>query len=74
MERIVNTKTQKEVEQKKKFYRLVDKIRNLPKSNELGQGTSRQQIETIQLFLEIPKFEDAETMSSGSENNRGTGD
>ena len=50
------------------FHRVINKIRNLPKPNELGQGTSRQQTEKIQPDLEIPKFEDAETMSSSSEN------
>ena len=68
MEEIVNTETQKEIERKREFHRVIDKTRNLQKPNELGQGTSRQQAETIQPDLEIPEFEDAETMSSGSEN------
>ena len=68
MEEIVNTETQEEIERKREFHRVIDKTRNLQKPNELGQRTSRQQAETIQPDLEIPEFEDAETMSSGSEN------
>ena len=52
MEGIVNTETQEEIERKKEFHREIDKIGNLPKPNELGQGTSRQHTETIQPDLE----------------------
>ena len=64
----MNTETQEQIERKKEFHSVIDKRRNLPKPNELGQGISRQHRETIQPDLKIPEFEDAETMSSGSQN------
>ena len=63
MEVIVNTETQEEIERKREFHRVINRIRKRPKPNELGQRTSR-----LQTDLEIPEFEDSETMSSGSEN------
>ena len=67
MEGIVNTGTQEEIERKREFHRVINKIRNLQKQSKPEQGTSRQRTEAIQPDLETP-FEDAETMSSGSEN------
>ena len=64
----MNKETQEEIERKREFHRVIDKIRNLQKPNETGQGTSRQQTGETQPDQEIPKFEDAKTMSSGSEN------
>ena len=68
MKRIVNTETPEEIEQKREFHRVIDNIRNLQKPNDLGQGTSRQQTKTKPPDLEIPEFEDAETMPFGSRN------
>ena len=62
-----NEETQKEIERKGEFHRVINKIRNLQKPNETGQKTSRQQTETTQPDLEMPDSEDAETMLSGSE-------
>ena len=59
----MSQETQEEIERKREFHRVIDKIRNLQKPNETGQRTSR-----LQTHSEIPKPEDAETMSSGSEN------
>ena len=64
----MNKETQEEDERKREFHRVINKIRNLQKPNETGQGTSRQQTGEIQPDSEIPELEDAETMSSGSEN------
>ena len=64
----INKETQEQIERKKEFHRIVDKIRNLQKPNETGQGTSRHQTGETQPDPETPEFEDAETMSSGSEN------
>ena len=64
----LNKETQDEIERKREFHRVIDKIRNLQKPNETGQGTSRQQTGEIQPDSEIPELEDAETVSSGSEN------
>ena len=60
--------TQEEIERKRAFHIVIDKSRVLHKSNETGQGTSRQQTGEIQHDSEIPDLEDKETMSSGSEN------
>ena len=68
IEGTLSTETQEEIERKRELHRVINKIRNLPKPNELGQRTSSKQTETIQPDLELPEFEDAETMSSGSEN------
>ena len=64
----INKVTQEKNERKREFHRVIDKIRNLQKPNETGQGTSRQQTGETQPDPEIPEFDDAETMSSGSEN------
>ena len=64
----MSKETQEEIERKREFHRVIDKIRNLQKPNETGQGTSGQQTGEIQHGSEIPELEDAETMSSGSEN------
>ena len=71
----MNKETQEEIERKRELHRVKDKIRNLKKkTNKTGQGTSRQQTGETQPDPEIPEFGDAETMSSGSENNCSTGD
>ena len=64
----MSRETQEKIERKREFHRVIDKIRNLQKPIETGQGTIRQQTGEIQHNPEIPEFEDAETMSSGSEN------
>ena len=64
----MNTETTEEIERKSEFHRVIYKIRNWPKPNETGQGTSSQQTETIQPDMEIPEIVHTETMSSGSEN------
>ena len=64
----MNKETQEEIERKREFHRIKDKIRNLQKPNKTGQGTSRQQTGETQPDPETPEFGDAETMSSGSEN------
>ena len=55
-----NKEPQDEIERKKEFHRVTNNIRNMQKPNETGQGSNRKQ-------MEISEFEDAETMSSGSE-------
>ena len=42
---VMNKETQEEIERKREFHRVIDKIRNLQKPNETGQGTSRQKRE-----------------------------
>ena len=64
----MSKESQEETERKREFHRVIEKIRNLQKPNETGQRTSRQQTGEIQHDSEIPELEDAETMSSGSEN------
>ena len=64
----MSKETQEEIERKREFHRVIDKIRNIQKPNETEQGTSRHQTGEIQHDSEIPELDDAETMSSGSEN------
>ena len=63
----INKETQEEIERKREIHRVINKIRNLQKPNETGLGTSRQQTGETQPDPGTPEFEDAETMSSGSE-------
>ena len=39
----MNKETQEEIERKREFHGVINKIRNLQKPNDTGQGTSRQQ-------------------------------
>ena len=68
MEGIVNRETQEAIERQREFHRVINNIGNLQNPNETEQGTSRQRTEKSQPDLEIPEFEVAVTMSSGSEN------
>ena len=71
MENTVNKEIREDIERKRDFHRVIDKIRNLPKPNEAGPSTSnikQIQPDKVSFDMETPGFVETESMSSDSDN------